>query len=143
MRTRLFWTGPFGCGGAIGTGTATTFCGGVAAFGPNGPPGAGGRGSPGELSGGAPPFCGACCWGGGGCWPNDVDPTSARMQIRMGTPFMPESLEDQTKWLKSNRSNSGALEQRLQNLFGLKNFARDPSGRARVFFVIGANHFRG
>ena len=61
----------------------------------------------------------------------------------MGTPFITESLEDETKWLKSNRSNSGPLEQRLQNLFGFKNFARDSSGRARVFFVIRANHFGG
>ena len=48
-------------GGAIGTGTATTFCVGVAGFVPI----PGGRGCPGAS--GAGPFCGGNCCCGGVC----------------------------------------------------------------------------
>ncbi|MDP9186529.1 MAG: hypothetical protein M3O72_04135 [Verrucomicrobiota bacterium] len=104
MRTKLFWTGPLGCGGAIGTGTATTFCGGVFARIPGGT--SRGLGSTGELEGGAPfGCCPFCC-----CCANDVEATSNANAIKMGTPFMPEGLEDETKGLKSNRSNFGAIK---------------------------------
>jgi hypothetical protein len=95
MRTKLFWTGPFGLGGATGTGTDTIFCGGVAGLVPI----PGGLCCVGESEGGAPfeggsPFgCGPFCCG---CCANDVDETSNVTAIKMGTPFMPESLEDET-----------------------------------------------
>jgi hypothetical protein len=87
MRTKLFWTGPFGFGGATGTGTATTFCAGVASLVPI----PGGLCCAGEAEGsgafGCCPFC---------CWAYDVDVTSNATAMKMGTPFMPESLEDET-----------------------------------------------
>src|SRR2546423_6974579 len=96
MRTKLFWTGPLGCGGAIGTGTATTFCWGVFAR-PGAPGSLGGScPSPGPLGCGSccgrPPL-GCCC--AGSC-PNDVDPTSKRIEMKIEKPFMPESLQDET-----------------------------------------------
>ena len=61
--------------------------------------------------------------------------------MKMRTPFMPESLEDEKNWLKSNRSNSGAVEQRFQDFLGLEDFTRELSGRARVLRIIGIDHF--
>src|SRR5256885_14404770 len=59
MRTKLFSTGPFGCGGAIGTGTTAGGGGVCFAYGPLWKPGC--RGSP------SFPFCGGSCCCDGGC----------------------------------------------------------------------------
>src|ERR1700720_2378391 len=89
IRTRLFWIGPFGRGGTIGTGTATTDC--VVALGC--------ATAPGKL--------GLACGGEGAgavCCASDVDAINKLRQSKMRARFMAGKSEKMKRSRKkSNR----------------------------------------
>jgi len=49
---------------------------------------------------------------------------------KYGNTLHAGNFQDEKKWSKSNRSNSSALKEQVQNRFRLKNFPRNPSGCA-------------
>jgi hypothetical protein len=88
MRTKLFWTGPFGFGGVIGTGT--TACAGGLAF-----DGTAGNGPCGPTGGGA----------GVPCCAYDVDPSSNARQTKKRARFMGGKVEKSNEVIENQDWN--------------------------------------